>query len=191
MNPVIDNIKKRRSVRQYESKPIPKDILKEIIDAGNYAPTGAGAQGWRFVVVESETFRKKMVEIAVPVYKQWILKMPEAFQKMRAERDAVTTDPIYYSAPVIVFVIGSPTASGTGEYDCPMVCENMMLAARSFGIGSCWVFMGQFALKDEMVKKDLELKDGEKVYGPILLGYPQGDFPQMNPKKPPVIKWIE
>ncbi|MBU0951734.1 MAG: nitroreductase [Elusimicrobia bacterium] len=189
MNPIIDNIKRRRSVREYESKPIPKDILEEIIDAGNYAPTGAGAQGWRFVVVESESFRKKMVEAGLPAYKQWLSKMPEAFQQIRAQRD-MSPDPIYYFAPAIVFVIGPGEGVG-GDYDCPMVCENIMLAARSFGIGSCWVFIGQFALKDEEVKKALEIKHGEKVYGPILLGYPKGDFPQANPKKPPVIKWIE
>ena len=54
MNAIIEAIKKRRSVRSYESKPIPKDIINMIIEAGNEAPSAMNSQPWRFVVVESK-----------------------------------------------------------------------------------------------------------------------------------------
>ena len=65
-----------------------------------------------------------------------------------------------------------------------------MLAARSLGIGSCWVNFGQLALDDPGVKAELELQAGEKVYGPLVLGYPQGEFPPAPPKKPLKVKWF-
>jgi len=187
MNPIISNIKTRRSVRSFEQKKIEKETLDAIIDAANWAPTGANSQPWRFVVVQEPAFRKKLAALALPLYKAWIAKMSPEFQEMRKEVDAKTTDPVYYEAPVIIFVIGKGM---TNALDCPMACQNIMLAARSFDIGSCWVYIGQLTLEDSEVKRALELQEDEKVYGPILLGYPKGDFPTPPPKKTPDVKWI-
>ena len=187
MNSLIETIKQRRSVRSFESRPIPKEALNAIINAGNMAPSGCNAQGWRFVVVTDKIFRKKLAELALPRYKKWMEKSGETLKEMRKEIDEKVGDPVYYDAPAVLFVIGSGMTAGL---DCPMVCENMMLAARSLGIGSCWVYFGQLVLDDPGIRKSLELKQDENVYGPILLGYPKGDFPEPPLKKDPVVKWI-
>ena len=179
---------KRRSVRLYESKPIPKEILQTLINAGNAAPTGGNVQNWRFVIVEDRSFKEKLLSLGIPRYKKWMESAPKGLVDMRKEIDAVVSDPIYYDAPAIVFVIGSGM---TSDHDTPMVCENIMLAARSLDIGSCWVYFGQLALDDQDVRNALEMQEGEKVYGPILLGYPKGgEFPASPNKKNAVIKWI-
>ena len=184
MNPVIESIKNRRSVRFYQSQDISRELLESIIEAGNWAPTGANRQPWRFVVVQDASFRQKLFDIAVPKYRKWLENAGEYWQAMRKPVDDVVEDPVYYSAPVIIFVIG------TGAMECPMVCQNIMLAAFSLGIGSCWVGFGKMALGDEEVKQALEIKESETVFGPILLGYPKEDFPEAPEKKAPVIKWI-
>ncbi len=62
------------------------------------------------------------------------------------------------------------------------------IAARSLGMGSCWVYFGQLPLDDQDVRNALEMQEGEKVFGPILLGHPKGgEFPAPPPKKEPVI----
>jgi nitroreductase len=187
MNTVINTIMNRRSVRFYKDKPISKDQTEAIIQAGNYAPTGSGAQMWRFVVVESERFREKLARLALPRYKKWMENAPVGFKAVRDKIDSEVEDPVYYSAPSIVFVIGSGM---TSDLDCPMVCENMMVAAKSLGIGSCWVYFGQLVLDDPEVREKLEMREGEKVYGPILLGYPRDNLPERAPKKEPLVKWI-
>ena len=184
MNTVIESIKKRRSVRFYEKREISRDALETIIDAGNWAPTGANRQPWRFVVVQDAAFRQKLFDIAVPKYRKWLENANEVMKAMRKPVDDVVQDPVYYSAPVIVFVIG------TSHMDCPMVCQNIMLAAYSLGIGSCWVGFGKLALVDDEVKQALEIKENETVYGPLLLGYPEKGFPPAPQKKAPVTKWI-
>ena len=98
MNQVIHTIMQRQSVRFYESKPIPRDIMQLVIQAGNYAPSGGNAQPWRFVVVENDAFREKLAALALPRYKKWMENAPEQLKTMRAEIDAVVTDPVYYSA---------------------------------------------------------------------------------------------
>jgi nitroreductase len=105
-------------------------------------------------------------------------------------------DVIYYNAPVIIFVIGPATG---GAISCALACENMMIAATSFGLGSCYTGFGAMVKGNPEVVKALELNENEQIYGPILIGYPKN-----NPtatvsdalericaiKKEPITKWI-
>lgn len=182
MNEVIQTIKKRRSVRSYDSRTVPKALLSVIIEAANEAPSAMNSQPWRFVVVEDETAKKRLLNAARPNAHK-ILDMirdsdPERYEMLR-KRYAELHDPIYYSAPVIVFIIGSGRYA---NHSCPLACENMMLAAHSLGIGSCWVGFGAMVTDDTEVRKLLELKEDETIFGPILLGMPP-HIPNAPPKR--------
>ena len=189
MNAVIDAIKKRRSIRSYESKPIPKDLVNMIIEAGNEAPSAMNSQPWRFVVVEEKEIKDKLLGAALPNAKK-ILELvkdadPERYEMIK-KRYAELKDPVYYSAPTIIFVIGSGRYA---DHSCPLACENMMLAACSLGLGSCWVGFGAMVAEDKEIRTVLELREDEKIFGPILLGYPKG-HPERPPKKEPHVKWL-
>ena len=184
MNPVIEAINKRRSIRAYEAKPIPKDIINTIIEAGNQAPSTMGMlkgvlrfQPWRFVVVEDAEFKQKLVETALPIWKKFLEGMketdPELYKNVMTLYEALPEpkDLVYYSAPVIIFVIG-PISNAVS---CALACENIMLAATSLGLGSCYTGFGMMVKGNADVVKALELTDGERIYGPILLGYPKDD----------------
>lgn len=189
MNEVIQAIKKRRSVRSYDSRIIPKSLLNVIIEAANEAPSAMNSQPWRFVVVEDDIAKKKLLNAARPNAHK-IMDMikdsdPERYESIK-RRYAELPDPVYYSAPAVVFVIG---AGRYAAHSCPLACENMMLAAQSLGIGSCWVGFGAMVTDDTEVKKMLALKEDETIFGPILLGYATA-HPDRPPKKDPVVKWI-
>jgi len=189
MNAVIDAINKRRSVRAYEAKPVPRDILNSIIEAGNEAPSAMNSQTWRFVVVEEKGAKKKLLGAAMPNAKKLTEQVkdvdPERYEFIK-KRYAELPDPVYYSAPSIVFVIGNGRYA---DHSCPLACENMMLAAHALGLGSCWVGFGAMVTEDGSVRELLGLQEGDSIFGPILLGYPKG---QVNrpPKKEPMVKWI-
>ena len=205
MNPVIETINKRRSVRGYEPKPVPKDIINTIIEAGNQAPSTMGMvkgvlrfQPWRFVVVEDPKFMQKLVQTALPIWEKMTESMkemdPEIYEKVMTLYEAMPEpkDMVYHGAPVIVFVIGP----ASNAVSCALACENIMLAAVSLGLGSCYVGFGAMVTQDADVVKTLELTDGERIYGPILLGYPK-DAPEkrfMDQHESryvkPTIKWI-
>jgi nitroreductase len=189
MNAVIEAIKKRRAVRSYDSKTVPRDVLNTIIEAGNEAPSAMNSQPWRFVVVEEKEMKRKLLNAAVPQAKK-ITELvkdvdPERYEAIK-KRYAELPDPVYYSAPTIVFVIGNGRYAA---HSCPLACENMMLAAQSLGIGSCWVGFGAMVTEDPEVRNILELKDDEAIFGPILLGYPKGETKRPQ-KKEPKVKWI-
>jgi nitroreductase len=216
VNPVIENIKKRHSVRLFEQKTIPKNIIKTIIEAGNLAPSTGNMkvvekegqkkciidyQPWRFVVVEDPEFKQKLFQTIEPIrsnfYKGLKESVPEMFEQalMLTEAMDEPKDLVFYSAPVIIYVIG-PSSNSIG---CAMVCENIMLAAASFGLGSCYVGFGAMVKSNDEVVKALDLRDKERIYGPIVIGYPK-----INPtkrqvsilrelkskKKEPAIRWI-
>ncbi len=184
----MDNIFARRSVRLYKDQAIPGEMMEEIIKAGTAAPSGSNSQPWRFVVVTDKGMREKLAKLAAPRVEKWLEQYAnEQFKMLRKRLASNNADTVYYGAPAIVFVMGK---GRTAQFDCSMACENMMLAARSMDIGSCWVLFGQLVIDDAEVKKMLELKDDEKVYGPIIFGYPKGDFPPTPPKNEPVIKWV-
>ena len=216
MNPVIENMKKRYSVRLFEQKPIPKNIIKTVIEAGNLAPSSGNTkeveedgqkknitdyQPWRFVVAEDPEFKQTLFQTIEPIrsnfYESLKESLPEMYDKaiMQIEMMDEPKDLVFYSAPVIIYVIG-PASNSLG---CAMVCENIMLAAVSFDLGSCYVGFGAMIKGNADVVKALDLKDKERIYGPIIIGYPK-----INPterqasilkelrskKKEPTIKWI-
>jgi nitroreductase len=189
MNDTLSVIAKRRAVRNYEPKPVPKNIIKKIIEAANQAPSGMNSQPWRFVVVTDKRFHKKLTETAIPKSKKVLRSLkktiPERYDAIMKRYDELE-DPIYYSAPVIIFVMGT---SSFADLSCPLACQNIMLAARSLGLGSCWIHFGSFVTDDKAIKKRLGLTKGERIFGPIVVGYPK-NFPKSPPKKKPRVKWI-
>lgn len=206
MNPVIEVIKKRRSIRAYKSKPIPRDIINTIIEAGNQAPSAGREeegseeylfQPWRFVVVEDPTFKQQLVETAMPIWKRFIDTIEETQPKLYEnimrlyQLKPEPKDMVYHSAPVILFIIG-PKANAVS---CALACENIMLAATSLGLGSCYVGFGMMVTGNTEIVQALELTDGERIYGPIVLGYPKDDpnvrFMDSHGRYvEPKIKWI-
>ena len=203
MNSVIEAIKNRRSVRAYEPKPIPRDIINEIIEAGNHAPFTSltRSQPWRFVVVQDPAFKQKLLQTTLPFWKNATGGMkntaPELYKMAISIYEAMDDpkDVIYYNAPVIIFVIGP----ANNPVSCALACENMMIAAQSLGLGSCYVGFGAMVKGNPEVVNALELKDDEGVFGPILLGYPKTNpsealataLDSIGPnKKDPATKWI-
>ena len=191
MNEVLEAIRNRRSVRSYKPDPIPRDVLKKIIEAGNMAPTGVRRQPWRFVVVENPEFKRKLRQTAFKFLEGPLKeKTPDIYKTWKFMRSRFE-EPIYHSAPVILFVIGTATRwKDTEATDCALASQNIMLAACSLGIGSCMVGLGRMGLTDDPeIVEALELKEGETLYQPIVLGYPD-QYPEPPRKKPPVVKWI-
>lgn len=204
-NPVLEAIKNRQSIRAYEPKPVPKNIIKAIIEAGNQAPSqGRYEKGnkeplfqpWRFVVVQNSKFKQKLVQATLPTWRKSFESIketyPEAYRKAMKLYEVMDDpkDMVYYSAPVILFIIG-PTEHAIS---CALACENIMIAAQSLDLGSCYVGFGSMVKDDAEVVKTLELKENERIYGPIVLGYPK-DIPEaraLRPKKKkePMTKWI-
>ena len=165
MSEVINNMKTRRSIREYKPDMIPEDVLNRIIEAGTYAATGMGKQSPIIIAVTNKEIRDK-------------------FSKMNAEIMGVDSDP-FYGAPVVLIVLADK-ARPTYVYDGSLVMGNLMLAAHAEGIGSCWIHRAKEEFESAEGKaflKSLGIEGDYEGIGHCVLGYTDGEEPKAMPRK--------
>ena len=142
----LNLLKSRRSIRAYQDKPVPQDLLLQILEAGRWAPSGANLQPWHFIVVTDAETRKRIGEVA----RFFFIKFSHVEK-----------------APVVL-VLGFDTRKGKyGRYDATLAGGNMMTMATSLGLGTCWIG----AFDEPKVKEILEIPENIEVIGLITLGY--------------------
>ena len=147
-------------------------------------------------MVDDQEFRLKLIQTTLPIWKQSIEPMkemkPEMYEDLMKQYESMDEpkDMVYHSAPVIVFVIGPADYA----ISCALACENIMIAATSLGLGSCYVGFGSMVTGNQDVVQALGLKEGERIFGPIVLGYPKEETSALasirQEKKEPKIMWI-
>ena len=119
MNAVIEAMKARRSVRAFRPDPIPEELLSQVLEAGTYAATGMNGPSPTILAVTNREVRDELMRINAE-----IIGNPGS-------------DP-FYGAPVVLTVLADPSRP-TYVYDGSLVMGNLMLAAYTLGLGSCWI----------------------------------------------------
>src|SRR5665648_848332 len=173
MNDVIKAIKDRRSIRQYEEDVVSANDIEFLIDCAIHAPSGFNAQPWSFLVINDKEalhdLSKRCKKALIPLIESIKEKPDKAIDFLAFLRSPNTS--IFYNAPVLIIVLADKNVM-TADYDCAMAAQNMMLAAHSKGLGSCWIGAAQPALMDEEYLRELGAPVGYKVVAPIIFGYP-------------------
>ncbi len=190
MKDIIEVIKTRRCVREYKEDQIPDEDIKFLIDCARYAPSGFNMQPWSFLVIKNKDVMRKISEHG----KKSMIPMLEPMKDVSPKaRDFLVflktkgTD-MFYNAPLLIIILGNKNAP-TVDYDCAMAAQNMMLAAQSKGIGSCWIGGVQPALMDERFLKELGAPEGYKAIAPLIFGYPKGKTGAPE-RAEPEVKWL-
>jgi len=153
---ILNLLKSRRSIRVYQDRPIPNDLLLQILEAGRWAPTGANLQSWHFIVVTDPETRRRIGEVTRFLF----------IKSSHVEK-----------APVVI-VLGFNTQKGKyGRYDVTLAGGNMMTMATNLGLGTCWIG----AFDESKVKEILEIPENIEVIGLITLGHP-GENAEVPPR---------
>ena len=187
---VLKNIYSRRSIRSYLQKDVPDEILGEIIKAGTYAPTAVNKQPWRFVVI---TDRDLIDQIGERARKLWLEnnKDPKDSHLIELTRMMAHENfKIFYGAPALVLVFAHPEAFSPIQ-DCSLAAENMMLAGKALGLGSCWIGLAIPLGSDESFLKDMEVPEGYRLIAPLIFGYPKkADIKGPDRNDDVILKWV-
>ncbi len=165
-NQVLQCMKERRSIRSFEPKPVEDEKLNAILEAGTYAASGMGKQSPIMVVVKDDETKEQLRKMNAAV-----MGNPD-------------TDP-FYEAPIIVIVLADKNR-GTYVEDGSLVIGNLMLAAHSLGVGSCWIHRAkeEFESPEGMALLEKWGIKGDYVgVGHCILGYVKGDYPAAKPRK--------
>ena len=191
MNDVFENIYLRRSVRDYKPNDVPDDIIRELIKVGTYAPSAGNKQPWRFVVIKN---REMIARLSGRAKKLWLDTVGEKSNpdvKMLANAMKMPEFNIFYNAPVLILIFAAPGAFSPQD-DCAAAAENMMLAARSLGISSCWIGFGMPLGSDEAVLQELKVPEDHRLMAPLIFGYPVKDVQMVPQRKEDVtLNWIQ
>lgn len=177
-NETLKTMLSRRSIRTYKDEPIPQDILDQILEAGTYAATGMGKQSPIIVAVTDRKLRDQLSALNAKIMGQ-----EEGF------------DP-FYGAPTVLIVLADK-AIPTYQYDGTLVMANLMLAAHSLGIGSCWIHRAKEEFETPWGKeilKSLGIEGDYEGIGHCILGYanlPDGNAPEAAPRKQNYIYHID
>jgi nitroreductase len=153
MNSKLDFIFNRRSVRKFTAETVSKKDITELLEAAMAAPSACAKDPWRFIVVRNQENLRQIAEI-----------LPNG--KFLAE------------APVGIIVCGDINAAHAGSesymlQDCSAAIENILLAARALGLGTCWLGVHPRPDRIAGIAKFFELPENIVPVSIIAAGHPE------------------
>ena len=150
---VLEAIKGRRSIRAFKNQDVPAEIVEKLIEAARRAPSAGNIQPWEFVVVRKPEIKRRLVEAA----------LDQTFIE---------------EAPVVIAVCANEGRSSLGYgvrgktlyciQDTAAAIQNILLAAYSLGLGTCWIG----AFREERARETLKTPHGVRPIAIIPVGYP-------------------
>lgn len=153
---LVDVVLSRRSIRRYEEKKVPRDVLEKILEAGRLAPSAGNRQPWHFIVVTDDEIKQKLS------HRKWTWFVKDS---------AFTVVGCGYT--------GDAYSRRKSTIDTAIALQNMVIAALALGVGSCWI--GDFEQKE--VKKLFNIPQDWKVIALVSFGYPT-EQPESKRRKP-------
>lgn len=205
-------VRERRSVRKYSEDPVPQDVLKQVLEAGRYAPTGSNSQNVHYIVLSSEDRISQLKSMTLSFYekifsrirgrlgsflvlliagrktleylRESLPKVEYAYEKMKGGRDI-----LFYHAPVVILAHAESWDSSS-SFNCSVALYNCSLMAHTLGLGCCFNgFLVNAATRDRKIKKWLGIPPDHKCYAALTLGYPQAKYRRLVHRDPPKVIW--
>lgn len=180
MSSVREAILARRSIRRYISKPVPREAVEMLLEAGRYAPSGHNKQAWRFTAVLNPEILKELDQLvragfaALEPSEDAPKELRDA--KAKAERLGDSYS-FFYGAPCLI-IASNDASDPNARASCACALENMFLAAWDMGLGSCWVNQLHWLKDDPKLRDKLEqmgIPQSHTICGSGVFGYPDGE----------------
>ena len=186
---VFEAILARRSVRSFAEQELHRATIKTLLEAAVRAPTAVHEEPWAFVVVQDRALLERLSDRAKPLFVE---------ETRRADLDrmghsfrifAEPTFNMFYDAGTLIVICARPLGPFAAA-DCWLAAENLMLAARAMGLGTCVIGSALAALNLPEVKAELGIPAEITAIAPIIVGFPRGETPSTSRKEPQVLSWI-
>jgi nitroreductase len=186
VNETLKIIKQRRSIRSYQDEQIKEEELQAVLEAGMYAPN-AGDQAWHFTAVQNKSLLDRLNLAAKEAARQ-MDNIPHLKQLGNDEKFNCL-----YGAPTLIIVSGNGQVPIPLEADCAAATQNLLLAAESLGLGTCWIFFVLLAFNSPQgaeLRKELKIPENYKPYNSAVLGYKRDAAADVPARKPNLITYI-
>jgi nitroreductase len=204
----------RRSIRVFEEKPVPKELLEQLIEVGIHAGSSSNEQTENFVVIQDRKLLSELEKMVIEGLWNKGMKYlgSEIGQKLAKTklgnemlRQAIPyhhiirnrrqnnelAGMIFRNAPVVMVIHGLRT-NFMAHANCSIAARNMEIMAKSMGLGTSWVgFLSVAAhLAKKKIERYLEIPDNHSIYGAIMVGYPKFEYRKIIPREKREVRWI-
>ena len=219
LTPVERVIYKRRSIRLFKDKPVPREMLARIVEAGRFAPSAGNCQPWKFTVVTDRAVIREMEHEAMKILRRMKNLYYDPEGKRRAWRSALVTvsslfmvnkmDPrpftavekadrcdeaIYWNAPAAIVIAKHARGISNPDLDGGIAAQNMVLAAHSLGLGTCYIGLTIEPMRDphlQRLREKLGIVPPWEPLTSIAVGYPKGKIDGIVERDHPPVEWVE
>jgi nitroreductase len=192
---MLEFIRSRRSTRAFAESPVDQDLTEMVLEAGRYAPSGGNSQTSHFLVIRDRQILDKLALLVREAFAD--MEITEGMYPSMANSIRLSKGGKYvfhYNAPVLILAANRKDY-GNNLADISCALENMMLMANALDLGSCWINQLKWLNEDQRLlclERELGLRDGERVYGALALGWPPSGAPLREPlpRKGNEVTWI-
>ena len=171
----FENIITRRSTKKYLDKEVSQELLEKIIETGRYAPSGGNSQSNHFLVIQNKQIIAHLVKMVEKAFSQ--MEITENMYRSLQNSINLSKKGGYvfcYNAPVLI-IVANKKDYGNNQADCALALENMMLEANELDLGSCYINQLKWLNEDQKILSYLQslgMNEDERVYGSLIVGYP-------------------
>lgn len=171
----LETIKTRRSTRRFKDKPVEKELLETILEAGRYAPSGGNNQSTHLICITNKEVLDKIALLAQSSFAKMSasdITYPSLATSINASKKGNYV--FHFNAPALI-ICANKKDYGNNMADVACCLENMMIAANALDLGSCYVNQLKWLNIDENMNQflfDLGMENYERVYGALVVGYP-------------------
>lgn len=210
---VFHLLRARRSIRLYKDKPVPREALEKIIEAGRYSPTGSNSQNVEYVAVvgrqEVANFQRMTVAFYEKLFghlmnpvKRWLitLRLPKEMVEQIKERLADMLeykryiqegkDVLFYDAPALL-VAHAPAWETSSAFNGAAALYSASLMAHSIGLGTCFNGFFENAInRSRPIRERLGIPEKHRAYGTMTIGYPAVRYKRLVDRDRARVRWI-
>jgi nitroreductase/NAD-dependent dihydropyrimidine dehydrogenase PreA subunit len=207
-------LRARRSARVFRDRPVPREVVRELVDAGRWAPSASNAQPVDWLAIDDPARIAALSAQTVAVLAQtvrllrnplvrFLLRLTVGAEQVRrgmeslpnferlVQRHAQGEDPIFFHAPVVL-IAHVPRDDYFGREDATYAAYNVMLAAALRGLGTCHIGYFTVALaRSARLRAALGLPPDRRAVIAMVLGYPRYRFRRVLPRRRPEVAWNE
>jgi len=210
-NDFIQFIRRRRSHRKFEDKPVPRELLEQLVDVCRYAPTGSNVQDVEMLIIQDrekiqklsdltmESFEKaqEILEQRAAALKEAGKELPEDMKyslqvlQRRSERMSArkpVQDAVFHLAPLVI-IFHSPEATSAPKDNGVIASTTVALTAMTLGLESCYIGIFEAAAGYRPIKEELNLPPGHKIFSVLIMGYPSMTYYRTVDRKPIKVRW--
>lgn len=206
-------ILRRRSTRVYQKKQVPENLVRRILEAGRFAPTAGNYQHWRFGVVRDPKMLKEMDDDARratafmgEVLNYWKRPYLKPIVKALQFRFPNDLHPIphgvlrliselsfkpFWDAPTLILLYKDVRGIGNPDLDLGICGQNMVIAAHSMGLGTCWIGLVKALRLYPKWRKILDIRYPYSLEQALCVGYPVGEADGFVDRDTHAIDWFD